>query len=176
MRDYFMQTARVGFSKWRDGDVDLAVQLWGDPEVTRFICAAGVFTKRDILRRLAVEVQNDREFGVQYWPFFERSTGELIGCCGLRPFKGEARCYENGFHLRKKYRGKGYATEAATAVIAYGFEGLLAERLCAGHHPQNEVSRKLLAKLGFKCVGTDYYEPTGLYHPLYELLNRSGRL
>lgn len=40
-----------------------------------------------------------------------------------------------------------------------------------GHHPENEASRKILTKLGFKYLEKKYYEPTGLYHPSYELIN-----
>lgn len=98
-------------------------------------------------------------------------TNELIGCCGMRPFKSEIYSYEIGFHLRKKYWGLGYASEAAKAVIDYSFTAFKADRLYAGHHPLNEASEKLLTKLGFQYIGKNFYEPTGLYHPSYELVN-----
>ena len=43
MRKWFMETERIGFSKWKNTDIILATRLWGDPQVTRFICAAGKF-------------------------------------------------------------------------------------------------------------------------------------
>lgn len=171
MREFFMKTKRIGFSKWNDDDLDLAVQLWGDKEVTNFICADGVFTKQDIINRLETEIHNDKLFHIQYWPIFELSAEELIGCCGIRPFNYETHSYEIGFHLRKKYWGMGYASEAANAVIDYSFTVLKADKLYAGHHPQNEASGKLLKKLGFRYIGENFYEPTGLYHPSYELVN-----
>jgi RimJ/RimL family protein N-acetyltransferase len=149
----------------------LATQLWGDKDVTKFICATGMFTKQDIIDRLETEIQNDKLFHIQYWPIFELSTEELIGCCGIRPFNSEANSSEIGFHLRKKYWGMGYASEAAKAVIDYSFNSLKADKLYAGHHPQNEASKKLLTKLGFRYIGKNYYRPTGLYHPSYELVN-----
>lgn len=99
--------------------------------------------------------------------FFELSSGDLIGCCGLRPYRGGK--YEIGFHLRPQFWGKGYATEAATAVIDYAFSVLKAEALFAGHNPNNVASSKVLLKLGFRYIGDEFYEPTGLYHPSYEL-------
>lgn len=170
MREYFLKTKRIGFSKWNEGDLDLAVQLWGDKEVTRFICSTGRFTKEDIVHRLETEIQNEKRFQIQYWPIFELSTDELIGCCGIRPFGSEIHSYETGFHLRAKYWGMGYASEAAKAVIVYSFDTLKADKLYAGHHPKNEASKKLLTKLGFQYIGENYYEPTGLYHPSYELI------
>lgn len=161
---------RIGFSKWEDDDLALAVKLWGDEEITHFICAAGKFTEQEIISRLETEIQNNRLFNIQYWPLFELSTGEFIGCCGLRPFKSEKHSYEIGVHLCKEYWGRGYASEGIKAVIAYAFDILKADKIYAGHHPENEGSKKLLTKLGFQYIGKNYYEPTGLYHPSYELV------
>ena len=166
-RDFFLTTNRIGFSKWQKGDIQLAELLWGDPDVTRFICASGRFDVDDISARLEKEIYNETEYHVQYWPVFELSSGNLIGCCGLRPYRGGK--YEIGFHLRPQFWGKGYATEAATAVIDYAFSALKAEALFAGHNPNNVASSKVLLKLGFHYIGDEFYEPTGLYHPSYDL-------
>lgn len=87
--------------------MDLAAQLWGDKEVTQFICAAGKFSYQDIINRLDIEFHNDEVFHIQYWPIFELATDELIGCCGIRPFKTDTNSYEFGSHLRKKILGHG---------------------------------------------------------------------
>ena len=145
----------------------MAQILWGDPAVTRFICASGSFSQGDIENRLKKECENEERCGVQYWPVFELVSGELIGCCGLRPY-GE-RQYELGFHLRPKFWGCGFASEAARAVMGYAFDGLQARSLFAGHHPCNENSAKVLKKLGFVYVAEEFYEPTGLNHPSYIL-------
>ncbi len=169
-REYFMNTERIGFSYWTAADLELAVMLWGEKDVTQFISATGVFTQENIMDRLSVEISNKENYQVQYWPIFDLMTDELIGCCGLRPFKSEQHSYEIGFHLRKKYWGQGYAYEAATRVIQYAFKELKTAKLYAGHHPQNTGSKKLLTKLGFQYIGDNFYEPTGLYHPSYEML------
>lgn len=166
-RDFWLKTNRIGFSAWQHDDSKLAELLWGDPDVTRFICAKGHFSIDDIAKRLEKEIQNDSEYGVQYWPIFELFSNELIGCCGLRPH-GENE-YEIGFHLRPFFWGQGYAIEAARAVIDYAFTVLQAEGLFAGHNSQNTASKKVLTRLGFCYVGDEFYEPTGLYHPSYEL-------
>lgn len=178
MRLYFMETERIGFSKWQSGDEKLADLLWGDADVTHFICASGVFTTRDIQNRLNTEIQNDTVYRVQYWPIFELNSSELIGCCGLRPCMEKPDTFEIGFHLRKNYWGKGLACEAARAVIQYAFSSLGAKELRAGHHPENGASRNMLTKLGFQYIEDCYYAPTGLYHPTYCLTNSPvmGRL
>ena len=75
--------------------------------------------------------------------------------------------------MRSKFWRQGYAVEAATAVIGYAFTVLKAEGLFAGHNPQNIASQKVLSKLGFHYIGDEFYEPTGRYHPSYELISNS---
>ena len=166
-RHYCLQTERIGFSIWGPEDLALAKSLWGDPAVTRFLCAGGIFRDEDIAQRLGEEICREQEHQVQYWPIFELSTEELIGCCGLRP--GAAREYELGFHLRPNFWGQGYGREAAGAVVRHAFTALGAQRLSAGHHPGNKASQKLLCSLGFTSIGDRLYPPTGLRHPTYEL-------
>ncbi|MBN2005304.1 MAG: GNAT family N-acetyltransferase [Anaerolineae bacterium] len=164
---YFLQSQRLGFRTWSDADLALAMGLWGDPEVTRFV--GGPFSDEQVRERLAREIANLHEYGVQYWPFFLLATGEPVGCCGLRPYRVEDGVYEFGFYIRKAQWRRGYAREAASAVIGYAFEVLGAAALSAGHNPANEGSRHLLAKLGFVYTHDEYYAPTGLMHPSYLL-------
>lgn len=163
---YFLRTARLGFSQWTRGDSRQAALLWGDPAVTRFLCASGRFSPQQIAERLETEVKNGESRHVQYWPVFLLTSGELVGCCGLRPHDD---AFELGVHLRPAFWGQGYAAEAAGAVNRYAFEVIGADRIFAGHHPQNEASRKLLSRLGFVSIGDEFYAPTGLHHPSYEL-------
>lgn len=172
-REFFLKTNRIGFSRWTPDDLKLAELLWGDSEVTRYICASGIFSGDDIVNRIHTEILNEMKYHVQYWPIFELSTDALIGCCGLRPRKTDE--YEIGFHLRPQFWGQGYASEAAKAVIEYSFQTLKAKKLFAGHNPHNLRSRKLLGRLGFHYIGDEFYEPTGLYHPSYELLRMKNR-
>lgn len=167
MRSYFMQTSRLGFSLWQEDDQDLADSLWGDPAVTKFICASGTFTDQDIKDRLQKEIRNNELHGIQYWPLFSLETGELIGCCGLRPYDPENGIYELGFHIRSLHWGNKYAAEAAAAVIRHAFDTMKVKGLFAGHNPKNAVSKKVLQRLGFRYTHDEYYAPTGLRHPAY---------
>ena len=85
MREFFLETKRIAFSHWRQDDFDLAHSLWGEKEVTKYISKTGIFSENEIIDRLQLEIDNEKKFHVQYWPIFEKETGEFIGCCGLRP-------------------------------------------------------------------------------------------
>ena len=163
-----METSRIGFRHWDEQDLPLAERLWGDPAVTRYICASGAFSSEEIAARLKLEIENQVQHGIQYWPIFEKGTGDLIGCCGFRPTRSEGVA-ELGFHLRPAFWGKGLATEAANAAIRYGFDSLGLRALEAGHNPKNTASKHCLEKLGFVYVQDVYYAPTGLMHPTFRM-------
>ena len=168
MKQYFMKTERLGFSTWEAEDLPLARKLWGDPSVTALICASGVFSEDDIENRLKTEVMNLEKYGIQYWPVFDLASGELAGCCGLRP--KEEGVYEIGFHLRPQFWGQGVAAEAAGAVLKLAFGKLGAKSVFAGHNPKNIRSKSVMKKLGFRYIGDEFYAPTGLYHPSYSMM------
>jgi ribosomal-protein-alanine N-acetyltransferase len=168
MGDYFLQSPRLGFRCWRDTDLRLAVGLWGDPAVTRYI-AAGGYTLHDVQARLQSEVDAQRTYRLQYWPIFLLATGEHIGCCGLRMRANQPEVPELGFHLVSRHWRRGYAFEAASRVIEHAFSLDGIQAIFAGHNPENAASRRLLSRLGFAYTGDQFYAPTGLRHPSYLL-------
>lgn len=162
-------TARLRFRTWAPGDLDLALSLWGDPQVMRYLDARGGLDREAVAERLRKEIRTEEEHGIQYWPVFLRDTGELAGCAGLRPRPAGAGVYEIGVHLRPAFWGRGLAREAGEAVVEFAFETLAATALFAGHHPDNRTSRRLLEAVGFRLTHEELYEPTGRVHPSYEL-------
>lgn len=169
MASYMITTARLGFRPWTEVDLDLALGLWGDLQVTRYIDARGALSKEQVQVRLDQEIAAELEHGYQYWPIFALEDGRHIGCCGLRPHGEVGPILELGVHIRSDEWSKGYATEAAQAVIDYAFDVLKIPALFAGHNPSNHASRHLLLKLNFRYSRDAYYQPTGLYHPSYML-------
>jgi len=166
-RSYFLTSARLGFSTWTHDDFPLAMGLWGDIEVTRF--TGGPFTTENIAERLEQEIGNFQRHCIQYWPIFIRKTGEHVGCCGLHPHQPEDGVYELGFQLCRAFWGRGLGREAAATVISHAFTTIGARALYAGHHPSNNVSRRLLQGLGFRYTHDELYPPTGQVEPCYLL-------
>lgn len=87
---YFLQTERLGFRKWREDDLDLAVGLWGDFEVTKLFDSRIELSKEQIQKRLFQEIVTEQKQRVQYWPIFLLENGNHVGACGLRPY--QANC------------------------------------------------------------------------------------
>jgi RimJ/RimL family protein N-acetyltransferase len=163
----FLTTERLAFRPWAPADLPLALALWTNPEVNRFL--GGPFSPQQAEERLRLEIAMQETSGIQYWPIFLRSSGEHVGCAGLRPYQPARQIFELGFHLLPAFWGQGLAMEASRAVIAYAFETLGARALFAGHHPENAASRRVLEKLGFRYTHDEIYPPTGVLHPSYYL-------
>ncbi len=81
-----------------------------------------------------------------------RSGRETIGVAGLTHLD-ESPEIEVGYRFLKKHWGHGYATEAARASIAYGFEELGLDRIVAVTLPTNRASRRVMEKCGLSFVG-----------------------
>jgi ribosomal-protein-alanine N-acetyltransferase len=175
MGGYFLQSSRLGFRCWRDADVELAMDLWGDPAVTRYISARG-YTPQEVQARLQLEIETQRTHGVQYWPIFLLATGEHVGCCGFRPRQIQPGTLELGVHVASRYWKQGYAVESASCGIEYAFTLDGIESIFAGHNPDNIASRRLLARLGFAFTHDEFYAPTNLLHPSYLLHKKQARL
>ena len=167
MREFFLRTERLGFGLWSAGDLDLAMTLWGDAKVSALL--GGPFSPEQVEARLRAEIEGMEGRGVQYWPVFALSDGDLVGCAGLRPYGNDEGILELGIHLRPGYWRQGIAEEAARAVIGYGFGMPAVKAIFAGHHPANAGSRRLMEKLGFRYTGEEYYPPMGMDHPSYLL-------
>jgi RimJ/RimL family protein N-acetyltransferase len=166
---YFLTTNRLGFRNWKVEDIELAIGLWGDYEVTKLFESRGPLSHEQVQTRLCTEIASQNEHGIQYWPIFHLKTDEHIGCAGLRPYDLAGNIVEIGFHIRSTSWRQGFALEAALEVISFAFYNKAFSSIFAGHNPENSASRKLLLKLGFKYTHDEFYQPTGLQHPSYLL-------
>jgi RimJ/RimL family protein N-acetyltransferase len=162
---YFLKSERLGFRCWSEEDLPLALQLWGDLDVTRFF--GGPFSEEEIQQRFERELTRMKQYNFQYWPIHLLENNEFAGCCGLRPYWLEKEVHELGFHLRPKFWGRGLAPEAARAVIDFAFKTVGAKGLSAGHHPENLNSKKVIEKLGFRYSHDEFFEVLGIDIPYY---------
>src|SRR5438445_3618407 len=82
-----------------------------------------------------------------------RESGSLCGGVGLR-IEADHRRAELGYWIGVPYWGKGYATEAARAMMQYGFEILQLHRIFASHFAKNFASARVLRKIGMRHEGS----------------------
>ena len=87
------------------------------------------------------------------WAVVEKESGKMIGTCGFTRFDPPHNKAEIGYVLNPDYHGRGYATEAAGRVIAYGFEELDLHRIEARFMSGNQASLRVTEKLGMTFEG-----------------------
>ena len=95
-----------------------------------------------------------------------KNEGTLIGGIGIHIQQTNA---EIGYVLNPNYQGKGYVTEAAQAILAYGFETLGVHRIFATCRPANIASEKVMQKIGMIREGImrEHWYYKGEFHDSY---------
>ncbi len=82
-----------------------------------------------------------------------KDGGRLIGNCGIRTDAPGALEADVGYELAPEQWGRGYATEAARAIVAFGFDDLRVHRIWAACVADNVASAHVLEKLGMRLEG-----------------------
>jgi RimJ/RimL family protein N-acetyltransferase len=107
-----------------------------------------------------------RERGFAWWPWRERSSGELIGLIGLNAAEIDGEpVVEVGWSVRPARWGEGFAVEAARASLDWGFGRCGLDEIVSFTMVTNERSRRVMEKLGLEFVRD--FERAGLPHVLY---------
>ena len=83
---------------------------------------------------------------------FLKITGQLIGCCGSGPVDDSDEI-DFGYWIDPQFWGKGYATEAGSAVLNQVFGHDRYEKITTDYQTENLASARVLEKLGFRAVG-----------------------
>jgi RimJ/RimL family protein N-acetyltransferase len=82
-----------------------------------------------------------------------RGTGEVIGACGFKGPPSPDGIVEIAYGISDEYRGRGYATEAAEALVRYAIESGEVRLVIAHTLPDNKASHRVLIKCGFEFAG-----------------------
>jgi ribosomal-protein-alanine N-acetyltransferase len=161
-----IETARLIIRPFGSDDVDQMHSLWTDPDVRRFLWDDVKITREQAEEVVTQSIEMFESRGIGFWVvcLLEPDNGEqggtqgsaaisspepAIGFCGLRPF-GEPPEIEILYGLRPEYWGRGLATEAAHAILDYGFKALGLARIYAGADPPNAASFRVMERIGMK--------------------------
>ena len=134
-------------------NLSVLADIWSDPEVTRFLPSQGKPVSRQNTEKAIasfVDHWQSNQYGV--WEILDNASGLMIGYCGLR-YLEEIDDTEVLYGLAKDYWGRGIATQAVRAAIAYGFEQAALSRIVALSFPENKASRRVMEKAGLRYEG-----------------------
>lgn len=140
-----IETERLVLRPLTSADLDQIVDLHGDPRVNEFVPS---FSADQALRRISEIERQWSQRGHGIFAVALKSTGEFIGRCGLN-YWSEFDEVELGWILKPEVWGRGYATEAASACLDWGFSQLDVNYFTAMIDPANIASARVAERLGF---------------------------
>src|SRR5215213_5442983 len=160
-----IETERLRLRGFRPEDLDALCQVFGDPEVMKYISGGKPRTREATEEGLLRSIEGWGKRGFGLWAVEEKATGRVVGYCGLIHLDDTPEI-EVAYGLAKAAWGRGFAVEAARAALEFGFGELNLERIVAVVNPLNVASQRVLEKLGMKYAknarhyGADlmYYE------------------
>jgi RimJ/RimL family protein N-acetyltransferase len=151
-------------------DFSDSAAMWADPDVVRFI-GGRAFTEEEVWTRLLRYVGHWATLGYGFWAIREKAGGRFVGEVGFADFRrdldppfGDAP--EMGWALMPWAHGKGYASEAIAAALAWG-EGRFGQgvRTVCMISPENAPSIRAAEKAGYREFARTTYKgaPTVLF-------------
>jgi RimJ/RimL family protein N-acetyltransferase len=159
-----IETARLRLRAHRVEDHAERVAMWSDPEVTRYI-GGRPFGAEEVWRRFLQYIGLWHVLGFGYWAVEEKATGRFIGDVGFADLGREMEpslrgMLEFGWALAPHAHGKGYASEAVAAAMAWGEQHFGSLRAVCIIAPDNLPSIRVAEKAGFTLWQETTYHDT----------------
>jgi ribosomal-protein-alanine N-acetyltransferase len=151
-----LQTERLRIRAWRDDDLDAVAAMNADPRVMEFFPSA--LTREESAARLARSRAGVTAGGIGFRPVEVLGGPAFVGMVGLLVPDFAAHftpTVEIAWRLCPEHWGRGYATEAARALLAYGFGDLALPEIVAFTTTANVRSRRVMEKLGMRYAPED---------------------
>ena len=141
-----MATERLLLRELEPDDLDALFEVLGDPEAMRYYPAP--FDRDGVAAWIERVRRSYRENGFGLWAVIRRSDGRFLGDCGpmLQPVEGQL-IPEIGYHIVPTEQGRGYATEAARACLAWTFANTSFDIVCSLVVAENGPSRAVATKV-----------------------------
>jgi RimJ/RimL family protein N-acetyltransferase len=161
-----IETERLLLRPFTPDDLDEFALLCADPEVMRYIGTSEAQSRERAGMRFHALIKhwNDHEFGL--WAVIEKAGAEFTGFCGLQYLDNTLEI-EVGYRLAKRFWGMGFATEAASASLRFGFEELAVDRIVAVVQPENVASCRVVEKIGLRYVkDAHFYQSDVKYYAI----------
>jgi ribosomal-protein-alanine N-acetyltransferase len=169
-----LHTERVLLTPLAMTDLDIALELWTDPEVVEYICE--VPTESEIRHEMPDAIKRGGNGGIGIWCIVDRETREKLGSTYLLPLPIDEEDtdfslvvmgrmpdaeIEIGYFLKRAAWGRGYATEVCERLLQFAFQEVSLKEVVASIDEDNVASRKVLEKSGLldrgrtRCYGKD---------------------
>ena len=135
--------------------------LDSDPEVHKYLGQRPITTMTEAEETVRYIQGQYKNHGFGRWAIIDKATNEFVGWGGLKYETGvrsDGPYNDVGYRLKRKFWGKGIASEVAMMAMDYGFNTLKLDAIYAGAHIDNIGSNKILLKIGLKYIETFEYD------------------
>jgi len=157
-------TDRLFLKRFKMEDLEAYTRIMGDRNVGKWFPKGNSYTREESEESLRNILNHWDKNGFGIWAIVDKGSGVLIGRCGLNLI-AETSEVEVDFVVASDSWGRRYATEAAKAALAYGFEKLKLDRIIALAKPDNTASRRVIEKLGMRYLkNAEYWGITCAYY------------
>jgi len=151
-----LETTRLVIRSFDPNDFDAYCSIVADPDVMKYL--GGVLSNGQAKRYLYRAMETEQTLGYARYAVELKENSEFVGMCGFAPVKDYI---DLGYRFAKSTWGRGFATEAACSVVAFGFTEHGFSEIVGLTHPDNEASINVLEKLGFSYQ-RDEVTPMGM--------------
>ncbi len=167
-------TGRLRLTPFSDDDLDLALEMWTDPEVVKYVCEP--MTEAEIRQDMSNVTKRGGNGGIGLWCIADRKTGEKLGDTYLLPMPIDQddtdfslvvmgqmpdADIEIGYFFKRSAWGRGFATEVCKRLLQFAFQEVSLNEVVASLDDENVASKKVLEKSGLvdrgrtRCYGED---------------------
>jgi len=161
-----LETKRLILRHLELGDLDNLFALYRDPDMRQYF-PDGTLTHAETKEEIEWFLNgHPRHPELGLWATIEKESNRFIGRCGLLPWTIDGQFeVEVAYMIDKAYWKQGLGSEAAQAILDYGFENLNLTRLICLIDRENAASMKVAEKIGmtFEKEGEDEYGPFLLF-------------
>ena len=145
-----LHTARLILRPWTLDDIDELHAMWTRPQVRRYLWDDEIITRERADATVRELIASRDAECVGGWVVADRATGAVAGFAAL--IRREPGDPELKYGLAPEWWGRGLATEAARAVLAYAFGTLGCARVTAATDVPNTASARVMERLGMHCT------------------------
>jgi len=148
-----LETRHLVLRETVEQDAEALFRIFSDPDVMRYYdveAFTDLIQAQQLVARQHYRFEQKQRFR---WGIALKETDELIGTCGFVLWERRQYYAEIGYDLASKYWRQGFMSEAAQAMVKFGFAHMDLHRIEAMVMPENIASLQLLRKLGFREEG-----------------------
>ena len=161
-----VKTERLCLRPFSKEDLNAYAEIMGDHEVGKWFPKGTGYTREEAEKSLDSILKHWDNHGFGIWAMTGKERESLLGRCGLNLIT-ETSEVELDFVVARSFWGRGYATEAAKAALAYGFDVIGLGRIIALAKPENISSRRVIEKTGMRYVkNAEYWGITCAYYSI----------